>query len=115
MGGGGGGGRQKATQPGSPGNLTPASRRADRFLPFNPMKRLILQTNRISRPAVHYMGREKAQLALETIHCFLSQPRARESFAGNDSHLKLCVFFHVLLQSLNQQQQHHPVGDHFKQ
>lgn len=38
--------------------LDPASRRADRFLLFNPMKRLILQANRISRPAVHYIGRE---------------------------------------------------------
>lgn len=39
--------------------LDPASRPADCFLLFNPMKRLILQTNRISRPAVHYIGRKK--------------------------------------------------------
>lgn len=82
-GGGGGGkreGRQKATKPGVFWQHDPTFRRADRFLLFNPMKRLILQTNRISGPALHYTGREKAQLALETIHRFLSERHARESF-----------------------------------
>lgn len=85
---GGGGGKTKSNKTWFSWQLDPASRRADRFLLFNPMKRLILQTNRISRPAVHYMGREKAQLALETIHRFLSQSHARESFAGDGSHSK---------------------------
>lgn len=52
-------GRQKATKPGFFWQLDPASRRADRFLLFNPMKRLILETNRITGPVVHSTGRGK--------------------------------------------------------